>query len=247
MHKILTALKWIFLAVGLALIALGAGASVSAPLASQVMAVNAAINPSEPPWEEFDPYTVEVSTYSEPTSTNIPDRTEGSAARAVPVPFGPEEERGLPPERLVIPVIGLDAPVEPTGAKKYKIREKIYEQWTVPDKFAAGWSPKSGYPGFPNNTVLYGHHNVNGAVFANLYTLNIGDEISVYAGGREYRYTVDDVLKLKEKGVTFDEMLSNAQWISATETERLTLVTCWPPYESTYRLIVVAKPAAIVP
>ena len=247
MQKILTVFKWLFLCLGLALIALGAGARVSPPLASQVEAVSAAINPAEPPWDEFDPYTVEVTTYSEPTTTNIPDRTEGSAARAVPVPFGPEEERGLAPERLVIPAIELDAPVEPTGAKKYRIREKIYEQWIVPDKFAAGWSPKSGYPGLANNVVLYGHHNVNGAVFAKLYTLKRGDAISLYAGGREYRYTVDEVLKLKEKGVTFDEMLNNAQWISATETERLTLVTCWPPYESTYRLIVVAKPAVIVP
>jgi hypothetical protein len=95
MQKILTVFKWLFLAIGLALIAVGAGARVSPSLANQVEAVNAAINPAEPPWEEFDPYTVEVTEYSEPTTTNIPDRTEGSAARAVPSIWG--GGRGLAP------------------------------------------------------------------------------------------------------------------------------------------------------
>ena len=80
------------------------------------------------------------------------------------------------------------------------------------------------------NTVLFGHHNVNGAVFANLYKVVVGDEISVFAGGREYRYKVDQVLKVKEKDVSFAQMVENGKWISQTEDERLTLVTCWPPY-----------------
>ncbi len=247
MRNLLTVLKWFFLTLGVGLLVLGAAVSRFNLRIGQVEQVSAALDPATPPWEEFDPYAVGVSNYSAPTTTNLPDRTEGSAARAVPVPFGPEEVRGLPPERIVIPSIELDAPVEPTGAKLYKIGDKVYEQWIVPDKFAAGWSPHSSYPGFLGNTVLFGHHNVNGAVFANLYKLQSGDEISVFAGGREYKYRVNDVLKLKEQGVSLDKMLENASWINPTEDERLTLVTCWPPYQSTYRLIIVAKPAPVEP
>jgi sortase A len=47
---------------------------------------------------------------------------------------------------------------------------------------------------------------------------------------------------VKERGVSFAQMIENASWILPTAEERLTLVTCWPPYESTYRLIVVARP-----
>jgi len=36
--------------------------------------------------------------------------------------------------------------------------------------------------------------------------------------------------------------LQNARWIMASSDERLTLVTCWPAYSNTHRLILVAKP-----
>jgi sortase A len=36
--------------------------------------------------------------------------------------------------------------------------------------------------------------------------------------------------------------LANAEWIKATEDERITLITCWPYESNTHRVVVVAVP-----
>jgi sortase A len=243
LRLLINILKWAFITAGLLLVAFGAGISMGIPVFSRLVEpVSAAIDPAAPPWDQFDPYLVSVTTPSQPNGTNLPDTFQVSSERALTAVFGSEDPLKLLPERLVIPSINLEAPIVTTGVKKYNINGNIYEQWIVPNIFAAGWNPASSYPGQTGNTVLFGHHNVNGAVFANLYKVQEGDEISVFAGGLEYRYKVDQVIKVKEKDVSFAQMVENGKWIENTEDERLTLVTCWPPYASTYRLIVVAKP-----
>lgn len=177
------------------------------------------------------------------SSTEVPVEVSGGNSNPASQVFAPEVKEILKPERLVIPDIQLDAPVLVAGSKKYRIRDAYYEQWIVPNKFGAGWSPESGYPGQPDNVVLFGHHNVNGAVFENLYKIKSGATVTLFAGGRAFNYIVSEVHTVKERGVTFDQMLENAKWIQQTGDERLTLVTCWPPYQSTYRVIVVALPA----
>lgn len=242
MRLFIRLLKWLFLGMGLALLLLGAGTRLFGIPDAVIEPVSAAIQMDDPPWDEFDPYLVSSSLPDVPTLTNLPDAYNTNTVRVEPAEFGSEDERYLPPERLVIPSIELETPVVPTASKRYNINGRIYEQWVVPDTFAAGWNPSSAYPGQNDNIVLFGHHNVNGAVFAKLHTLQTGDDVSVYSGGLEYRYRVSEVLKVKEKDVSFEQMLENARWVGPSEEERLTLVTCWPPYESTYRLIVVAKP-----
>lgn len=172
----------------------------------------------------------------------IPNPTPVQLSSGTPSPNATPLPPAVPPDRLVIPAIQLDAPVVKTGETRYTINNTVYIQWTVPDKFAAGWSPESGYPGRPNNIVLFGHHNVNGAVFANLYKLTEGDQITVYSQDKAYTYTVSAIKKVKERGATLDEMVKNSVWIQPTSSEQLTLVTCWPPWQTTYRLIVIATP-----
>ncbi len=226
----------------MALLAFGVGTRILGFPLEWIAPVSAAINPAEPPWDDFDPYLVSSELPETPSLTTLPDSYDTNTTRVEPALFGAENEAFFAPERLTIPAIDLEAPVVPTGAKKYNINGRIYEQWIVPDTFAAGWNPTSAYPGQPGNTVLFGHHNVNGAVFGKLYKLESGDEIALFSGGYERKYRVNEVLKVKEEDVSFSQMVENARWIGPTEDERLTLITCWPPYESTYRLIVVAKP-----
>jgi sortase (surface protein transpeptidase) len=75
--------------------------------------------------------------------------------------------------------------------------------------------------------------------------VEVGDEIAVLAGadGRVYRYRVTAKLLLQEKGVSNETRINNGRWISPTEDERLTLVTCAGPGAS-HRLIVIAQPIA---
>jgi sortase A len=111
--------------------------------------------------------------------------------------------------------------------------------WVVPDE-AAGWHQNSALPGHDGNVVLSGHHNMGAEVFRYLVDLEAGDEIVLKADGRDYRYRVTDVFILPERGVSDEQRQQNALWIMPTNTERLTLVTCWPYNDNSHRVIVLA-------
>ena len=114
--------------------------------------------------------------------------------------------------------------------------------WDVPDHFAAGWLKTSAPLGVKGNTVLDGHHNIEGEVFKNLVNLQEGDTITVYSASQEHMYRVEQKLILKEDGQPIAVLQANAQYIAPTDDERLTLLTCWPPTNNTYRLIIIARP-----
>lgn len=149
---------------------------------------------------------------------------------------------GLPPDRIEIPVIGLDAPVIPAQMRKVQLGEVAYGQWVAPDERAAGWHPTSAGLGQPGNTVINGHHNVYGKVFGGLINLRSGDLIQVFSGQTEFDYVVTNTMILPERFVNDETRLDNARWILPSDDERLTLITCWPETSNTHRLIVVARP-----
>jgi sortase A len=146
------------------------------------------------------------------------------------------------PERLVIPALELDAPVEDVGLTAVRSSGETYYQWLVPAAFRAGWHNTSAPLGVAGNTVLNGHHNVYGEVFGQLVNLEAGDEIILYDKSQEYHYTVAEVQILPERGQPLAVRMNNAQWIAPTNDERLTLVTCWPEDDNSHRVIVVAYP-----
>ncbi len=148
----------------------------------------------------------------------------------------------VPPSRIVIPVIGLDAPVETVGWHTETDGGAATSVWDVPDRRAAGWLKTSAPAGQPGNTVLDGHHNINGLVFRYLVNLKPGDLIDLYAGSTVYHYAVTEKHILLDKGQPLSVRMANAQWIQPTTDDRLTLVTCWPFTNNTHRLIIVAMP-----
>ncbi len=161
------------------------------------------------------------------------------------VTLGPSTVEPLPfgaPERLLIPAIGLDAPVQPVDWSVIEVGGQTFGQWAVPDGFAAGWHTDSARPGTAGNLVLNGHHNAGGRVFARLIDLRPRDAVIVHAGGRAFQYTVSQIMVLAEEGQPPDVRLANAAWIQPGGEPRLTLVTCWPPEGNSHRLIVIAVP-----
>lgn len=148
----------------------------------------------------------------------------------------------LVPDRIVIPSIGLDAPIVPVKAKIIKYDGKEYQQWLAPDEYAAGWHNSSAKLGDAGNTVLNGHHNAFGQVFASLHKVKEGEIIKIYSGEFYYDYIVARRLLLPEKFNTLSNRMENASWISPSTDERLTLITCWPPESNIYRVIIVALP-----
>jgi len=149
-----------------------------------------------------------------------------------------------PPTRIVIPAIGVDAPVVPVSWQTVEVGGQTQAAWEVLDMYAAGWHETSVPLGVAGNTVLNGHNTTNGEVFRNLYTLEAGDAIIVYSGDTPYTYAVTEVLILPEAGQPLEVRIKNARYILPTDDERLTLVTCHPYGSLQYRLIVIAHPMA---
>jgi LPXTG-site transpeptidase (sortase) family protein len=143
---------------------------------------------------------------------------------------------------LSIPKIGLYAPVVQVNNSSYVIEGVQVSQSHVPHAFAVGWVSSSAPVGARGNTVFVGHNNIYGEVFKDLWSLQEGDEIAVETAGGIRTYRVWRIAIFTEGDRPISERLNSAQWIRPTNDERLTLVTCYPYYTNTHRLIVVAVP-----
>ncbi len=147
------------------------------------------------------------------------------------------------PVRLVIAAIDLDAAIVPAELEELEIDGTAYAQWKAPDEFAGGWHRDSAGLGQIGNTVINGHHNIKGEVFKQLDQLVEGDRITIYGEDEQpYDYLVTNVMILEERDVSLEKRLENARWILPSTDERLTLITCWPYYSNTHRLVIVARP-----
>lgn len=94
------------------------------------------------------------------------------------------------PTRLVIPSVGIDAKVTPVGWQVVEQNGQMYSIWQVAD-YAVGWHETSAHLGQMGNTVMAGHHNMNGEVFRDLVNVEVGDKVTVYSGDQKFEYVVD--------------------------------------------------------
>jgi sortase A len=169
----------------------------------------------------------------------LPEASESSVDHLAVEPEIRDVPAGMP-TRLVIPAIALESNITPVGWESVLIDGATYRQWSTTDNLV-GWHRLSAKLGQPGNTVLNGHSNVNGAVFRNLKYVQIGDEITIFSGKQDYHYIITQKFSVKEKDVSLETRIENAQLIAPTQDERLTLITCANP-GATHRLIVVARP-----
>ncbi|UCG26039.1 MAG: sortase [Chloroflexota bacterium] len=191
-----------------------------------------------------------------PSAVEAPQSDFGSSSQEPlallpesPADIGRTSQQESPPgsiaddsTRLMIPSIGVDAPIQPVGLMELEEDGHNYQQWQVPSDYAIGWHRTSAWLGSPGNTVLNGHNNVHGAVFRDLVDVDFGDEIVVQEGKRTYRYQVAHREVLEESDQPLRVRLDNAKWMFPTSDERLTLISCWPYVGNTHRVIVVATP-----
>lgn len=158
----------------------------------------------------------------------------------------PSAESGLEtpaiPERIEIPSVGIDDRVVIAGYNTTKVDGETFGQWQAPSENAAGWQPDSALLGQAGNTVINGHHNEFGEPFGKLVDVKIGDMVYVYSHGVKYSFIVANRMILQERFVSTETRLENARWLSHSDDIRLTLVTCWPKFSNTHRLILVARP-----
>ena len=130
----------------------------------------------------------------------------------------PPVAHGAMPERLVVPSIGVDAPVLVLGLDE----EGAMTSPEGPDP--VGWYTFSPTPGQAGNTVFSGHRDwrtgVTG-VFWRLGELVPGDRLSVtLADGNEVTYEVVLSVLLGPDDMTVGEI------VGQTREEIITLITC---------------------
>lgn len=164
------------------------------------------------------------------------DRLAGPPA--LPLPQGAESVA-----RLIIPSLGVDSPVVAAEPQiGLALDGSLRLIWNIPD-YAAGWHADSAPLGGAGNAVISGHNNIGSEVFRQLEEAHVGSPIYVQIpGGPTYLYTIRQVLVLPEDGQPESVRIANARYLQPTADTRLTLVSCWPDWTNTERVVVVALP-----
>jgi sortase A len=122
------------------------------------------------------------------------------------------------PVRMIIPKIGVDAPVV-AGDDWETLKQGI------------GHRQGTANPGESGNMVVSAHNDIYGEIFRDLLEVEPGDEVLVYTESEAYRYIVDSV-----------EIVSptKVEVMDPTDYPALTMITCYPYLLDTHRVVAVA-------
>ncbi len=145
----------------------------------------------------------------------IPTHLQGLVAEITPLPVptaSPEHA-----QRIVIPAIGVDAPVV------------AGDDWESLKK-GAGHRIGTANPGERGNCVISAHNDIYGEIFRALPELKVGDEIFVHTETQSYRYVVEQSRIIEPTEVSV---------MAPTSTPVLTLISCYPYGINTHRIVVI--------
>ena len=132
-----------------------------------------------------------------------------------PPPLNIPDEVARAGTRIVIPSIGVDAPIgEGTDweALKYKV----------------GHQPGTANPGQRGNMVLAAHNDVYGELFRYLPNVPVGEMITIYAGDEAFRYQITE-----RRLITPDQV----EVMLPTTSPTTTLISCYPYLIDTHRIV----------
>jgi LPXTG-site transpeptidase (sortase) family protein len=148
------------------------------------------------------------------------------------------------PARITAESIELDAAVVAMGWEATEQYGSVVVEWQMPEEEAA-WHQNSGAPGGGSNIVISGHNNsAGGRVFANVENLDIGDQITLRnMQGDMFHYEVKDKKLVRTLGASQQTLDFLEAVIKPTPSEQLTLITCWPSWSNTHRVIITAIPS----
>ena len=158
-----------------------------------------------------------------------------ATASPVPAVATPSDS---PPLRIVIPHIGVDAPI----TTKDMDADGVMEPPDGPEDVA--WYGFTARPGGGSNAVFSAHvdyHGYGPAVFADLKTLEKGDLVEVRtADGAVYRYEVTLSLSYPAETAPLEDI------VGPTSREVITLITCAGTFDQaarrySHRLVVRAE------
>ncbi len=136
---------------------------------------------------------------------------------------------GEPAVRIAIPRIGVDAEVVEIGVRLQDGR-RVWD----PPSHLVGHYDGTANPGETGNIALTGHISSpissQGSVFKRLPELRLGDRVLlVDAGGRRFLYSVVELRIVPPTEISV---------LDPTEDQTLTLITCFPDWVYSHRLVV---------
>ncbi len=136
----------------------------------------------------------------------------------------PKNEFDVSPNRVIIPKIGVNAPIVVTENSEYGLSQGA---WLVPNTS----TPDKG-----GNTVITGHrfkylppHNLTFYLF---HKLEKGDLVSIVWKERDYLYRIKETRIVEPTEVSI---------MDPTKEPTLTMFTCHPIYSTEKRLVVVSE------
>jgi len=125
-----------------------------------------------------------------------------------------------PAMRIVIPKIGVDAPVVQTMPAD--------GVWEVAD-WAVGHLATTPNPGAAGNAAYSAHDDIKGEVFKRLGELSPGDVLRFYTPHSVYTYVVTNQLTVDPSDVSV---------LNPTRSSTVTLISCAPYWVDTQRIVV---------
>jgi LPXTG-site transpeptidase (sortase) family protein len=150
----------------------------------------------------------------------------------------PQESVG----RIAIPALGIDTSVAQVSWHLEQVEGQAVAIWdTIPG--VAAHHRGTAAPGAAGNCVISGHSRAqDSGIFSGLWTVEPGDIIKLSnVQGDQFDYVVDRVEKVEELGQPLAQRLANASYMAPAQDALLTLITCWPDWAYTHRVIVVAR------
>lgn len=141
-------------------------------------------------------------------------------------------EKNLP-RWVSIPALNIESLIVPVG---WQMRRNLFGkerlEWDSPGPFV-GWAIQSALPGTSTRPMLlYGHNNLDGSIFRDLYRLKAGDLVLVHTLDAIWSYRVEQV-----QIIPVAEEPSPA----AFHNSALVIISCYPPNDNSQRVIVKAS------
>ena len=197
-------------------LALLAGVSVSAAWGARIALAQTLDSPAETPLPELPPAQ---DTGVAPPGSQIGE--EAQPADRPPPEVAASGPWGVPPMKLTIPVLGVEASVE-------AVRQDPDGAMSAPsDPDDVAWYEPGPGMGVPGNVVLAAHVNWDGRLrpFGLLHQLEPGAAIQVIdAEGRGFEYVVESSRWVRAEGAPLEEIFAQPP------VPVLTLITCGGEY-----------------
>jgi LPXTG-site transpeptidase (sortase) family protein len=145
-------------------------------------------------------------------------------------------------QSISIPALDITGDVTPVGWRVNfhdDLQDGAFE-WDNPNE-NVGWVITSVLPDEVGNVILYGHNNIYGKIFQNLYQIKEGEKIYLQAQNKKWEYKVHYVLLLPILGADEEQVKDYQRYLQPTQDSRVTIISCYPPQSNTHRVVVIAK------